>query len=327
MHTAFAARAVALAAGTALALGLTACSDTGGKRALEQQAAAGGHANTPRMTVALITHSGPGDTFWDQVRKGAQDAADKDNVELQYFADPDGAAQARLVRQAVDKKVDGIAVTLSKPEAMTKEVTAAVDEGTPTVALNGGMEEWQDMGVSAFFGQDEVIAGEAAGDRLTQDGAGKVLCVIHEQGNVGHEQRCEGVKKGFAETEKIYVTGTDMANVESTITAKLQQDKDIDTIITLGAPFAMTAVDAAKTAGSQVTITTFDLNDDAVGAIKDGRIAWAVDQQPYLQGYLAVDSLWLAKNKGAMPGGGEPVLTGPAFVDKGNVDLLEGQSR
>ena len=86
MHTAFAARAVALAAGTALALGLSACSDTGGRRALEQQAAAGGHANTPRMTVALITHSGPGDTFWDQVRKGAQDAADKDNVELQYLS-------------------------------------------------------------------------------------------------------------------------------------------------------------------------------------------------------------------------------------------------
>ena len=54
-----------------------------------------------------------------------------------------------------------------------------------------------------------------------------------------------------------------------------------------------------------------------------GDIEFAVDQQPYLQGYLAVDSLWLYKNNGNYSGGGEaPVLTGPAFVDKDNVDTI-----
>ena len=54
-----------------LMLAAAACSDTGGKQ--EEAPAAGanaGQANTPEMTVAMITHGAPGDTFWDIIRKG-----------------------------------------------------------------------------------------------------------------------------------------------------------------------------------------------------------------------------------------------------------------
>lgn len=314
-------RVVAVAA--TLALGLTACSSSGGKQESEGSGGApAGQADTPEMTVALITHAAPGDTFWDQVRTGAEEAAAKDNVSLEYTADPDGAAQANLVRQAVDKGVDGIAVTLAKPEALADAVKAAVNADIPVVALNSGLENWQDLDISAYFGQDEKIAGAAAGERLTEDGANKALCVIQEQGHVGLEDRCAGVKSTFPQTEKIYVTGTDMPNVQSTITAKLQQDSSIDHVVTLGAPFAMTALESVEEAGSQAKVVTFDLNDDVKAAIKDGRIGWAVDQQPYVQGYLAVDSLWLNVQRGASIGGGAPVLTGPAFVTADNVDKL-----
>jgi simple sugar transport system substrate-binding protein len=75
-----------------------ACSDTGGKQ--EEAPAAGanaGKANTPEMTVAMITHNAPGDTFWDIIRKGAQAAAAKDNIKFQYSADPDASKQATLI--------------------------------------------------------------------------------------------------------------------------------------------------------------------------------------------------------------------------------------
>ena len=108
--------------------------------------------------------------------------------------------------------------------------------------------------------------------------------------------------------------------MKSTITAKLTQDKAIDYVVTLGAPYALTAVQSASDAGSKAKIATFDLNKDLTSAISKGTIQFAVDQQPYLQGYLAIDSLWLYKNNGNYMGGGEqPVLTGPAFVDKSNV--------
>ena len=290
--------------------------------------ASGGGAGTPEMTVALVTHAAPGDTFWDQVRAGAEDAAKKDNVKLEYTADPDGARQSTLVQQAVDKKVDGIAVTLAKPDAMEDNVVKAVEADIPVVALNAGADAWKDMGVLSFFGQDETLAGEAAGERFTDEKAGKVLCVIHEQGHVGLEARCKGVANKFTGTEKVYVKGTDSANVQSTITAKLQQDKDITNVITLGAPMAMIATKSIEEAGSEAKLATFDLNDEALQAIKDGKIEWAVDQQPYVQGYMAVDSLWLRVQKGASTGGGEPVYTGPAFIDDANVDiLLEQQAK
>jgi simple sugar transport system substrate-binding protein len=141
---------------------------------------------------------------------------------------------------------------------------------------------------------------------------------------VGLTQRCDGVKKTFkGTTETLYVNGTDMPSVKSTITAKLKQDSSIDTVVTLGAPFALTAVQSVGDAGSKAKVATFDLNKDLVKAVQNGSIEFAVDQQPYLQGYLAVDALWLYKNNGNYSGGGvQPVLTGPAFVDKSNVDKV-----
>ncbi|CAM5535421.1 sugar ABC transporter substrate-binding protein [Streptomyces purpurascens] len=175
-----------------------------------------------------------------------------------------------------------------------------------------------------FFGEDESVAGEAFGKKLNEVGAKHALCVVQEQGNVGLTQRCDGVEKTFdGKLDTQNVNGTDMPGVKSTITAKLKQDPSIDYVVTLGAPFALTAVQSVGDAGSKAKVATFDLNKDLIKAIKGDDIQFAVDQQPYLQGYLAVDGLWLYKNNGNYSGGGEqPVLTGPAFVDKSNVDKI-----
>ncbi|MFG2779250.1 sugar ABC transporter substrate-binding protein [Streptomyces prunicolor] len=312
-----------VAVAAAAALTLAGCSSSsGGKKSTEDSSgASAGKASTPRMTVALITHQAPGDTFWDIVRKGAQAAAAKDNIKLVYSSDPNAGNQSNLVQNAIDQKVDGIAVTLAKPDALKDVVAKAKTANIPVVGLNSGVSDWKKLGLLEFFGQDETVAGEALGKRLNTEGAKKAVCVIQEQGNIGLTQRCAGVKKTFTgTTEVLNVNGTDMPSVKSTITAKLTQDKSIDYVVTLGAPFALTAVQSLTDAGSKAKIATFDLNKDLTGAISKGTIQFAVDQQPYLQGYLAVDSLWLYKNNGNYSGGGEqPVLTGPAFVDKTNV--------
>ncbi|MGW7255362.1 sugar ABC transporter substrate-binding protein [Streptomyces sp. NPDC054834] len=315
-----------VAVAAAAALTLAGCSSSsGGKKAEEGGTnASAGKATTPRMTVALVTHQAPGDTFWDIVRKGAEAAAAKDNIKLVYSHDPNAGNQASLVQNAIDQKVDGIAVTLAKPDAMKDVVSKATAAKIPVVGLNSGVSDWKKLGLMEFFGQDESVAGEALGKRLNQEGAKKAVCVVQEQGNVGLTQRCDGVKKTFSgTTETLYVNGTDMPSVQSTITAKLKQDSAIDYVVALGAPYALTAVQSVGEAGSKAKVATFDLNKDLTNAIKKGTIQFAVDQQPYLQGYLAVDSLWLYKNNGNYSGGGEqPVLTGPAFVDKSNVDTI-----
>jgi simple sugar transport system substrate-binding protein len=311
------------AASLSILVALTACSSTGGKPRESGGGMGAGQADTPRFTVAMVTHGPPGDTFWDLIRKGAETAAKKDNIELKYSAELQGPDQANLVQNAVDSNVAAIAVTLARPEALKPAVERAISEGIPVVALNAGIDDWQAAGAKAYFGQDEQISGEAAGKKLAAEGAKKVICVIQDQGNVALESRCAGVKAGFGgAVENLNVNGTDLPSVQSTITAKLQQDPVIDYIVTLGAPIALTAVESAKNAGSTAKIGTFDTNAQLVDAIKAGTVQWAVDQQPFLQGYLAIDSLWLYLNNGNVIGGGQPTLTGPAFIDKSNIDAI-----
>jgi simple sugar transport system substrate-binding protein len=315
-------RLAAIAGAGVLALGLASCSGTGGKPAESGNGGGGGTVDTPRVTIAMITHEVPGDSFWDLVRKGAETAAKKDNVELRYSNDPEAPNQANLVQTAIDSGVKGIAVTLAKPDAMQAAVKAAEAKGIPVVAFNAGTDAWQAMGVKEYFGQDGYIAGQGAGDRMKKDGATKALCVIQEQGHVDLEARCAGVKNTFPQTEILNVNGKDMPSVESTITAKLQQDPSVDAVLTLGAPFALAAVQSVQNSGSKAKIATFDTNAALVDAIQSGDVQWAVDQQPFLQGYLAVDSLWLYLNNGNVMGGGKSVLTGPSFIDKSNVEAV-----
>lgn len=316
-------KALAAALIAIFAVVLAACSSTGGKKAAEQgNVAAAGKANTPHYTFAMITHAAPGDTFWDIIRKGEAAAAAKDNVTVNYSNNDDPTQQATLIQDAVNSKVDGIAVTDPNPAAICPSIKKAVAAGIPVVMFNAGVSNWQQCGGMEYFGQDETIAGVAAGKRLASEGAKKVLCVLQATGQVQLEARCAGVKQGLGSEgtmEKLYVDGTNNSAVLSGITAKLRQDKSIDHVITLGAPIALIALQSVTQASSDAKVVTFDTNPALVAKIKSGQVLWAVDQQPFLQGYLSIDSLWLYKTNGNTLGGGQTVLTGPSFIDSSNI--------
>jgi simple sugar transport system substrate-binding protein len=317
-------RALGLAAVLATAAtGLAACSSSGGRAATQSASGSNaGVANTPKFTVAMITHQAPGDTFWDIIRKGAEAAAAKDNVELQYSNNDDASKQAQLIQAAIDKKVDGIAVTDPNTGALGATIKKAIAAGIPVTMFNAGGSDALGLGALGYFGQGEKDAGNAVGKRVVADGGKSILCVIQAQGQQQLEDRCAGVTSGAgggAKVTKAYVNGTDDSAVTTGIQAKLAQDKSIDWVVTLGAPFALDAVKSVKQAGSSAKIGTFDTNKQLVAAVQDGSVGWAIDQQPYLQGYEAVDALWLYKTNGNTLGGGSNVATGPAFIDKSNI--------
>jgi len=316
------------AVAVAAALALTACSSGGGAQQTQTQAtgsaATGGGAvaDTPRLTIAMVTHETPGDTFWDKIRKGAETAAAKDNVDLKYSNDPSAPAQATLIQNAVDSKVDGIASTLVTPDALAPAVKSATTAGIPVVGFNSGIDQWKELGALMYFGSDETLAGQTVGQRIADEGGKHPLCVIQAAGSVALEARCAGVKAKAPGTENLQVDGTNDGAVVSTIQAKLQQDPSIDYVVTLGAPIALDTLQSVSSANSTAKIVTFDLNADVAKNIKDGKILFSVDQQPYLQGYEAVDSLWLYLTNRNVLGGGLPVLTGPSFVDSENIDAI-----
>jgi simple sugar transport system substrate-binding protein len=276
------------------------------------------------LTFAVITH-GEGDTFWAVAKKGAIAAGKDEGVTVKYSeSQNDPQKQAQLISAAVTQKVDGIATSAPDPDAIKDPLKRAERAGIPVITLNSGEADSKALGAITHVGQDESVAGEAAGKRIAQSGAKKLLCVIHEQGNVGLEQRCTGAKKGFGGTvENVNVKG--VADISTTLTelkSKLQSDKSIDYVLTLNPDIASAARDAIAGASSSAKLATFDLSGNVIKAIEGGKIQFAIDQQQYLQGYLPVVFLTLYKINNNTVGGGFPVFTGPGFVDKSNASTV-----
>jgi simple sugar transport system substrate-binding protein len=302
-----------LAAVAAVLLALAACSSQGGAQNTTTQ---------QDFTIAMVTHEAPGDTFWDKIRNGAEAAAKQLGVTLKYSNDPDAGKQATLIQNAIDSKVDGLATTLPTPDAIGPAAQQAVAAGIPVVAFNAGKDDYAKYDIGMYFGSDETLAGQTVGRKIAQETPGHTICVIQEQGQVQLEARCAGVQQGNPDTEILYVNGRDLPSVQQTIGAKLQQDPSIKDVVTLGADIALAAQKAQTDAGSKASIATFDLNADVAKQIQSGGIAFSVDQQPYVQGYMAVTALWLNLTNGNDIGGGGPVLTGPSIVDKTNIDKI-----
>jgi simple sugar transport system substrate-binding protein len=275
------------------------------------------------LDFAVITHGTEADAFWNVVKNGAEAAGRELGVKVTYVSNGDPGAQAKLIDNAVAQGKTGLVVSMANPDALEDSIKAAVKAGIPVVTINSGSDRSKEFGAIAHVGQDEKIAGRAAGKRFADAGKKKLLCVIHEAGNTGLNDRCDGAREGFGgDVENLQVDINNPTDVEARIKGALQTNPDVDGVLTLSSQVADRAVSAASGAGSKAQIATFDLNTGVVDAVRDGRILFAVDQQQYEQGYLPIMMLKLYRQNGNTLGGGQSVLTGPGFVDKSNADLV-----
>ena len=320
----------ALIALLALPLALAACTDDdGGNDAGNEEGGGGGDSD---FTFAVVTHASAGDAFWDVVQNGAEAAAEDLGIEVTYQGSGEPDEQAQLIEAAVSDEVDGIVVSLANPDAMREPLASAEEAGIPVITINSGENESASLGAITHVGQTETVAGQGAGEQLAEAGVTNLICVIHEPGNIGLEQRCEGATEGLGGTvENLQVDINDVAGAQTTIQSSLQADPSINGVLALNPAIGVAAVDAVAGAGSEAQIATFDLSGDVVSAIEDGSILFAVDQQQYLQGYVPIVLLKLYQENNNIMGGGLPVLTGPGFVTQENAatvaDLAEAGTR
>ena len=223
----------------------------------------------------------------------------------------------------MSQKVGGIVVSMANPDALRTSIENAVKAGIPVITINSGSDKSTAFGALAHVGQEESVAGEQAGRKLKEAGRTKLLCVIHEAGNVGLNQRCDGARAGFGGTvTNLQVDINNPTDVESRIKGALQTDPSVDAVLALNPQVSVSSVSAVKGASAKAAVATFDLNADVTAAIKAGDVLFAVDQQQYEQGYLPVVMLKLYRDNANTVGGGKPVLTGPGFVDGSNVDKV-----
>lgn len=287
-------------------------------------AAAG--AENADIKICMYTH-GDGGSFWSVAKKGAEQAAADLGVTLDYQeSNNDPEKQAQFIEAGVTSGCSGLAVSAPNPDALKDALSKATDAGIPIVTMNSGSAVFKDLGAFTHVGQDEFIAGQEAGLKFKELGATKVLCPIQEANNIGLQERCDGAKDTFGNVENLQLSAglDDISRSEAEIEAKLQSDPSIDAVFALNADIATgAALPASEASGREIVNGTVDLSGDAVQAIIDGDLAFAIDQQQYAQGYLSVVLLYLNKTNGHELGGGQPMYTGPGFVTQDNAELVQ----
>lgn len=306
-----------LAAVFAATILLSACSSANSVNV--QHNKAGGGSGGYKYKIAVVTHGGAGDSFWSIVKAGAVQGGKDMGDKITYQSSGDPATQSQYIDAAINQKPDGLVVSMANPEALKAAVKRAVAAGIPVITINAGEAESKSYGALSHIGSDEGVAGQAVGSELKKNGVKNVICVVQEAGNTALEQRCAGVKATLGGTvTNLQVDNNNLPGAQQIISAKLQQDKSIDGVVTLGAQVASVAEKAIASASSSAKLATFDLNADVAKGVVQGKLLFAVDQQPYLQGYLGVVMLTQYKSNLNVLGGGQPVLTGPTLITKDN---------
>jgi simple sugar transport system substrate-binding protein len=325
---------------------LAACTGSNNNAASASGASGSGSGGACSYTFAVITHGDNGN-FWSVVYKGAKNAAADMGCKLsevygsqqQGQAEPDDNAENAQIQNAINAKVDGIAVSDHDPSVMNSTLASAASAGIPVVLINAGCDD-KDIAESKAItcvGQPEQLAGQKAGQRFAKENATNVLCVIHQSGQ-NLLDRCNGLAQGLgigsscstgnapssgpACTELILSTPNAASNPQQAIgqvSAYLQSHPGINAVMTLNNAIGQALV-AAKPAN--VKIATFDLDSDVQNDLQatPPTMDFAVDQQQYLQGYLPITFLYLyKKHEGNTVGGGSTVPSGPLLVDNNNI--------
>lgn len=276
------------------------------------------------VTIAVITH-GDGGVFWSVFQKGAEAAGDDLGITVKYQGSNNtGTDQASMINQAVADGVDGLAVSLADPDAVKDAVAAAVEAGIPVVTTNSGSDLYKEFGAFTHIGQDEFTAGQGAGEKFNEAGVTKLLCAKQEQTNTGLDARCDGADDTF-EGEFVVITtsGDASGKQQADIKAALDADPAIDGVFGTGPVVAHDAAAAVAELGREVTIGGVDLSTDLLDDIAGGTVAFTIDQQQYLQGYVSVLALYLNATNANTLGGGLPINTGPGFVTVDNADAVK----
>lgn len=283
------------------------------------------------LRIVVVSHGQSSDAFWSVVANGIDDAAEDLGVRVEYQAPTsfDMVRMSQMIDAAVVSRPNGLIVSIPDPQALGQSLRAAVSAGIPVLGINSGADAWQAIGLVAYLGQTEYEAGHGAGERLVASGATRVLCVNHEVGNLSLDERCRGLTDAMVSGRgTVSVLGVDLADpddAEQRIASALSNDTSIDGMLTLGPAGAVPALAALRAAnrGGGFQFGTFDLGADVLDAIIAGEMAFAIDQQPYLQGYLSVVLMTKYVEAGVMPGGGDLIRTGPSFVTAANAaDVL-----
>lgn len=275
------------------------------------------------------------DAFMDKIKKGVDDATamvEANGGTVQYLRTQNyenfGPDLVTLINQAVAQGVDGIAIPVWVPDAQIPALQAAREQGIVIMQYNSGLPVMGDVGAINYFGSDEYAAGFGGGKYLAENGATHILCHIQVPGAINLTERCRGVTDGAAEAGVTVTVLETPPNLDGDVTGTAEAlkaafigDSSINAMVSCADFGAAAGANAVEQTGLSIMIGGFDFSPATLERIQAGTQTMAIDQQPYLQGFLATSMLF-ANLKFGTNISTNPVLTGPAIIDASNVEAV-----
>lgn len=294
--------------------------------------ASSGATRTPAAKEAsplIICVCGPtSDPFFGAYKLGNDMAAKNLGVTVQYSAAATENALAAdmvpLFKAAIAKKPAAMVVGDYIPSAFDPYIKQAVKAGIPVVITSVGDTSWQADGAIGFVGENPALMGSTAAKLQLAAGAKSGVCVNHLPGAGTLQARCDAyiktMKAAHAKAYQLSIPSTDNTNdqlMTNDMVGALRSHPDINAIFTLGPTEAIDATNARTQVGRKIVIGTTDLSINDLNAVKSGALLFALDQQPFLQGYYGVQIAEQYVKFRVAPAG--QVGTGPFVINKGNV--------
>lgn len=275
----------------------------------------------------VISHAPDSEPWWDTIKNATKVAAKAMRVNVQYQNPPSGniADMARIIDQAVARNPDGIITTIADFEALKGPISAATKKGIPVITINSGTSaESEALNAVLHIGQPEYEAGFGAGEKAKAAGVNRFICVNNFITNRASIERCQGFADalGIPLAGNMIDAGRTPKDTEKRVEAFLKANPDIEAILTLGIVSAHPTLKVLNKLGlEKLYFATFDVSPKIIQAIKDDVIDLAIDQQPYIQGYLSIVTLTLKVRYGVAPT--SSISSGPEYISKQNVNMLE----
>jgi len=320
----------------AAVLVLAGCSSGKAATGGDTSAASSGSKSSTGKTLSIVMIGGASsDPFFSSIKRGADDAAAAygTKVKLTYLGPQNynnlGPDIAKLEETALSQN-PSIVVSPDWVEASQDSAfKQIVAKNIPVVLYNsGGTSAATAVGALTYIGTDEYGSGKTGGETFTKDGSKNVLCVNTVPGATNTEARCKGLKDGITagggKSTELSLPSSTFGNpsaVTQAIKAALLKDPSIDGLMTIGTADADSASAAIKSANAtKVKLGTFGLATSTLTRIQSGDQAFALDLQPYLQGFLSVSAAYQYVAFGLLAPA-NPNLTGPLVIDKSNVSV------
>jgi ribose transport system substrate-binding protein len=275
-------------------------------------------------------------TFWQNVQKGA-DAAIKDlNGHTITFQGPASesaiADQVNMVENAVNRKVDGIVLAPSDPDALVPAVKKAWEARIPVVLIDSQLAEGSEQYYQSFLATDNKKAGELAAQALIEKVGteGKIAVMSYVAGAGSEIGRVGGFTDYVKANSKLEIVGpfysqSQMATALNQTTDVLAANSDLKGIFGANEPTAIGVGRALVQSGKagKVVGIGFDGNQDLQEFVKDGTLAGIAVQGSYQMGELGVQTIGKILNKEKVE---KFVDTGVVVVTKDNIEKPEAQN-